>query len=376
MENIIITRPRETAESLAELAVQINAEHGHVESAIRDGLAHARQAGLLLLQAKTRVPHGNFLPWLQANFKATSRTARRYMQIAEHWEEVVAKGGTSLGLHGALKLLTRQNDKLAQNGRARPFCPPALAYYHQNGLIDEGALRQLLDLQQDFGPEILTQLRFSPPPTEIRHGWLLLNMLRPLDHPPLWPRPVDDDTTAGASLLAALEIFFNDGHQRDSVPQWEVAAFWFAATIAHLAATYPEFFDQKLSAILYFNLEIWRESFRAALVWEFERNAFKCDNEVEERRFFWGYKSDLRHAGVSRAVEEMRRDPNSHPSLRNSLDAGFDHFVDLGTYPEPSNMQGRLDRCTEGELGRPANTPRGDAPEDELFAEPDTETAE
>src|SRR5690348_5927797 len=103
MENIIITRPHETVASLAELAIQINVEHGHVETAIRDGLAHARQAGVLLLQAKSRVPHGNWLAWLEAICRAKPRTASQYMRIAQNWDKIVAKGGESLSLRGAEK---------------------------------------------------------------------------------------------------------------------------------------------------------------------------------------------------------------------------------------------------------------------------------
>jgi hypothetical protein len=97
MDNIINTRPHQIEASLAELAAQINAEHGLAETAIREGLSHARQAGMRLLQGKARIPHGNWLPWLKANCRqGNPRTAQRYMRLAEHWEEVVTRGGETL----------------------------------------------------------------------------------------------------------------------------------------------------------------------------------------------------------------------------------------------------------------------------------------
>jgi hypothetical protein len=38
-----------------------------------------------LIKAKAILGHGNFLPWLQAEFRWSERTARRYMTVAEHF---------------------------------------------------------------------------------------------------------------------------------------------------------------------------------------------------------------------------------------------------------------------------------------------------
>ena len=56
MDEVIISCPQKAEASLAELAAQINVEHGSC-----DGLEHARQAGILLLQAKSRVQHGKWI---------------------------------------------------------------------------------------------------------------------------------------------------------------------------------------------------------------------------------------------------------------------------------------------------------------------------
>ncbi len=50
---------------LPELAAQINTAHLECEQALKAGLAHALKVGQLLLEAKRRVEHGHWLPWLK-----------------------------------------------------------------------------------------------------------------------------------------------------------------------------------------------------------------------------------------------------------------------------------------------------------------------
>jgi hypothetical protein len=74
--------------SLSDLAQTANREH---ELAREHGLAmveHAIRAGEALLEAKAQVKHGEWLPWLDANFDASERTARGYMAIASNRQRV------------------------------------------------------------------------------------------------------------------------------------------------------------------------------------------------------------------------------------------------------------------------------------------------
>jgi len=65
-----ISRPRafqsknKSLATLVDLAARINAAHDQAAGALRSGLEHARRAGELLIEAKARVPHGQWLPWL------------------------------------------------------------------------------------------------------------------------------------------------------------------------------------------------------------------------------------------------------------------------------------------------------------------------
>lgn len=69
-----------TPPELAELA---NKEHALAWESGESMVEHAWNAGQYLLQAKEQVRHSEWTGWLEANFEATTRTARRYMQIAK-----------------------------------------------------------------------------------------------------------------------------------------------------------------------------------------------------------------------------------------------------------------------------------------------------
>jgi hypothetical protein len=76
---------------LSGLAEQINAEHAKAEGTLRAGIEHARIVGQLLLQAKEKCSHGQWLPWLRENVQFSERTAQGYMRVAKKWPELEAK---------------------------------------------------------------------------------------------------------------------------------------------------------------------------------------------------------------------------------------------------------------------------------------------
>lgn len=88
------------------LADQINAEHEAAVSKAREALEHARRAGELLLKAKEKVDHGEWLAWVRENCRFSVRTAQVYMRIAENWPRLAnAQASAHLSLEDALKLL-------------------------------------------------------------------------------------------------------------------------------------------------------------------------------------------------------------------------------------------------------------------------------
>jgi hypothetical protein len=95
--------------ALDALADKINAEHDACRATMQKGLEHALKAGQLLMEAKSGLAHGEWLPWLQTNCPDISeRTAQRYMRLAENGDELEAKSATvaDLTMRAAEEALT------------------------------------------------------------------------------------------------------------------------------------------------------------------------------------------------------------------------------------------------------------------------------
>jgi hypothetical protein len=67
------------------------------------------EAGSRLIEAKTLVPHGGWLPWLRDNCDISERTAQLYMKLAKNKVAIDAKSATvaDLGIRGAIAEITR-----------------------------------------------------------------------------------------------------------------------------------------------------------------------------------------------------------------------------------------------------------------------------
>jgi hypothetical protein len=65
---------RTAGAELVALAEQINDHQRACEQAVSAALAHAIDAGEWLTEAKSRLGHGSFGPWLRENFAGSDRT--------------------------------------------------------------------------------------------------------------------------------------------------------------------------------------------------------------------------------------------------------------------------------------------------------------
>lgn len=83
MGKLIETDPSKM--DLPTLAAGINEAHEQAVGAARTAIEHARQCGEMLLAAKAKVKHGEWLPWLEKNCRVKERQARNYMRVAENW---------------------------------------------------------------------------------------------------------------------------------------------------------------------------------------------------------------------------------------------------------------------------------------------------
>jgi hypothetical protein len=99
--------------SLPELAVRIRAEHEATRDALKSSIDHSIAAGELLIEAKAKVPHGQWLPWLSDNCALSERTAQLYMRLAKNRtaiEEQIRNGVADLSLNEAAALLMLSSD--------------------------------------------------------------------------------------------------------------------------------------------------------------------------------------------------------------------------------------------------------------------------
>jgi Protein of unknown function (DUF3102) len=102
--------------SLPDLAQRIKAYHAGVIDAARNVVTKAISAGQLLKDAKAKLPHGQFLPWLDEHCDLSERTAHRYMQLASNKlkieEALKGKSATmaTLSLNKAMRLIEDKGD--------------------------------------------------------------------------------------------------------------------------------------------------------------------------------------------------------------------------------------------------------------------------
>lgn len=100
----------------AELADTIKAEIAAGEAAGRKTVEHFRLAGLALIEAKERLPHGHFLPFVDDEVKIKRRTAQAYMRLARELPKLPEKKAqrvAHLSFRDALAELASTSKKLA-----------------------------------------------------------------------------------------------------------------------------------------------------------------------------------------------------------------------------------------------------------------------
>lgn len=87
----------EIVNDLDQLAVIANQEHDLALQAYGATVEHAWRAGHALIEAKKRIIHGEWLPWLEVNFEGSQPTASRYMQIRANYSHVNSLPEGSIG---------------------------------------------------------------------------------------------------------------------------------------------------------------------------------------------------------------------------------------------------------------------------------------
>lgn len=115
---------------LETLANEINKEHFLATETAFSAIEHAKNAGEKLIEAKAKLKHGEWLPWVEKNCVMAERQARRYMQTAENWDAIKSKTvlETDLGIAEALKQITKdKKEKRVAKGTAATVGTPKMA---------------------------------------------------------------------------------------------------------------------------------------------------------------------------------------------------------------------------------------------------------
>jgi len=321
------------APTLATLATKANDEHRACLAAANSALEHARAAGDFLVQAKAQCQHGTWTTWLAHNFDASKRTAQAYMRVAKRWPEIEAKaqGSALLSVDKALELLGDPKPKKTVDG-----LPYFVAMFVDRGSLNGDHTRELLKLRDFFGVELTRQFG------DVRQSWVEseedatvgIYQLRPEEIVPL----TRSTTTALEALREFLTYVSDNGKE---IPQWEVAAFWWASFADSL---------ELCAADLGRGIDGWKHRHLDALAWWHSFGREACGGPVNHwTALWWGYRGDLRQSG---SLERAQNPKTSEDHVR--IGRGLAQWCREGSYCYPSNVQRLLERYWNGE---PLNDP-------------------
>jgi ParB family chromosome partitioning protein len=105
VEDVEVLPPN--ALTLSELCDIANREHELAEAGTLTAVEHAFYCGQALIAAKEQMRHGEWLPWLERNFKASPRMAQNYARLAK--TKRVSHLDEPQSIRQALKMLASDN---------------------------------------------------------------------------------------------------------------------------------------------------------------------------------------------------------------------------------------------------------------------------
>lgn len=148
--------PPHFPDSLPDLAARIHTSYGTAMRHARDWIREARACGDLLIAAKKRVKHGEWLPWLNVHFPGSADTAENWMKIAHNWWRLSEDVSRLTSVDAALKILREEKKK------------PNLLSYHQQKVAE--LQKQLPDVTEGWRDVDLEY--FARSFGNVAEGWL------------------------------------------------------------------------------------------------------------------------------------------------------------------------------------------------------------
>lgn len=121
----VVASPAQSAD-LAVIGDRINALHEQVRGAASGMAQRAVECGRLLIEAKAALPHGGWLPWLEAYCPTIGvRQAQTYMRVARLADDPNAQRASHLSIREAVKAIADSKPHVAHNsGDNEWYTPP------------------------------------------------------------------------------------------------------------------------------------------------------------------------------------------------------------------------------------------------------------
>jgi len=98
---------------------QLRALHNEILLSARSSLDRAIRAGAILQRIKSKLKHGEWIPWIEKNAGFSEKTAQNYLRCHEHRKELIGQlnMGESLKLLAEKNPITKKKRKEAQKNR-------------------------------------------------------------------------------------------------------------------------------------------------------------------------------------------------------------------------------------------------------------------
>jgi len=145
----------------------------------------------MLAEAKSRLPHARFLPWIEQNLEISARQCQKYMRAASRWKEIEASNAnydSHLTLEDGLRLIAkpRPEPERRTSKEPRPGRLPAQGHRLTASLeTNDGEIKVIVEPHIDEDFVYLTAIDESgvadihQKPVRQRYAYFILEFMRP-----------------------------------------------------------------------------------------------------------------------------------------------------------------------------------------------------
>lgn len=254
---------------------------------------------------------------IPAEVRDLDETTARWLQLVENVNRAdLSSIEEARAYKGLLDLGETQQSVADRVGKTRSYIaqklrllnlPAPLALLLDRGALTEGHVRQLLRFKGFYRDphraafEVTVEsargmwAELTTPESRAALTFQTLRSVRPLDWPPGWPF----DGAEHPEIAAATEALWVEGAERREVLRWAETAYYYALLTVHLELSVAD-----LAAMV----NLWAELVRSAVVYVDTIGSPVAPTSADDLggcMEWWGYHSDLRHAGLGADHEHL-----------------------------------------------------------------------